>query len=73
MLSVGWTVFVLATAGSAEDRYFRTCTGSCEAEMPSSYVYEHALLLLSFITVPIAIAIWWLTRPSRPANGGPPE
>lgn len=62
--AVGWTVFVLATLGSAEDRYFRNCTGSCLAEMPDSYRFNHALLAVVVIVVPVALAAgaWILVR-----------
>lgn len=53
--TVVWTVFVLTTIGSAEERYFRTCTGSCLAEMPDSYRFNHALLAVVFIVVPVAL------------------
>ncbi len=67
VLIAGWASFVLATGGSAEDRYFRTCTGFCEAELPGSYVYEHAAFQLMLIAIPAAIAavVWWLTKPSK--------
>jgi len=60
--AVGWTAFVLATLGSAEESYFRDCTGSCLAEMPDSYRFEHALLGIAFIVVPVALAAgaWFL-------------
>ena len=68
--AVGWTGFVLATIGSAEDRYFRTCTGSCLAEMPDSYRLNHALLAVVFIVVPVALAAgaWILFRWLVPAS-----
>jgi hypothetical protein len=54
--AVGWTVFVLATHGPAEDRYFRNCTGSCLAQMPDSDRLKHDLLAAVLIVVPIAVA-----------------
>ena len=56
-LSFGWAVFVVATLGSAEERYFQTCTGSCLAEMPDSYVLEHALFGIVFVGLPVALAL----------------
>ena len=64
IVSIGWIAFVFATLGSAEERYFRTCTGSCLAEMPDSYVVEHIALGVGFAAVPVALlaGIWWFVR-----------
>lgn len=61
---VGWAVFVVVTHGSAEERYFRTCTGSCLAEMPDSYPLQHALLAVALIAVPWALVAgaWFFAR-----------
>ncbi len=64
-----WAVFAFATSGSAEERYFQACTGSCLGEMPNRYVVEHVLWTIATAGVPlaIAIAIWyfvgWLNPP----------
>lgn len=67
-LAVGWAVFAFASNGSAEERYFRTCTGSCLAEMPASYKVEHALWTIATAGVPlvIAIAVWFFVGWLKP-------